>query len=82
MRRHDPAYVALKAQVDAGAIGRPLLVHCAHRNPSVHPFFDSPMIITDSAVHEVDITRWLLGEEIVSVDVRTPRATSRARGSA
>lgn len=79
MRRHDPAYVELKAQVDAGAIGRPLLVHCAHRNPSVHPFFDSPMIITDSAVHEADITRWLLGEEIVSVDVRTPRATSRAR---
>ncbi|MDA0181153.1 Gfo/Idh/MocA family oxidoreductase [Solirubrobacter phytolaccae] len=79
MRRHDPAYVELKAQLDAGTIGRPLLVHCAHRNPSVHAFFDSAMIITDSAVHEADIVRWLLGEEIVSVDVRTPRSTSRAR---
>ncbi len=79
MRRHDPAYLELKAQVDAGAIGRPLLVHCAHRNPFVHPFFDSAMVITDSAVHEADITRWLLGEAITAVDVRTPRPTSRAR---
>lgn len=37
------------------------------------------MIITDSAVHEADIVRWLLGEEIVSVEVRLPRASARAR---
>ena len=79
MRRFDPGYVELKARLDAGAIGRPLLVHCAHRNPSVHAFFDSAMIITDSAVHEADILRWLLGEEITSVDVRLPRASARAR---
>jgi len=79
MRRHDPGYRELKAQLDAGAIGRPLLVHCAHRNPFVHPFFDSAMVITDSAVHEADVTRWLLGEEITAVDVRSPRSTSRAR---
>lgn len=79
MRRHDPAYARLKTQLDAGTIGRPLLAHCAHRNPSVHALFDSAMIITDSVVHEADIVRWLLGEEIVSVDVRTPRSTSRAR---
>lgn len=79
MRRHDPAYVELKSKLDAGTIGRPLLVHCAHRNPFVHPFFDSAMIITDSVVHEADILRWLLGDEIVHVDVRIPRSTSRAR---
>ena len=79
MRRFDPGYVDLKARLDAGEIGRPLLVHCAHRNPFVHAFFDSAMIITDSAVHEADILRWLLGEEITSVDVRLPRASARAR---
>ena len=79
MRRYDPGYADMKARLDAGAIGAPLLVHCAHRNPSVHPFFDSAMIITDTAVHEVDITRWLLGEEIIRVTVLTPRSTSRAR---
>ena len=79
MRRFDPGYADLKAKLDAGAIGAPLLIHCAHRNPSVHEFFDSAMIITDSAVHEVDIVRWLLGEEIVRVTVHAPRPTSRAR---
>ena len=79
MRRWDPGYVNLKARLDDGEIGAPLLVHCAHRNPSVHDFFDSAMIITDSAVHEIDVTRWLLGEEITRATVLTPRATSRAR---
>ena len=41
MRRYDPGYADMKARLDAGAIGAPLLVHCAHRNPSVHSFFDS-----------------------------------------
>ncbi|MDA0163061.1 Gfo/Idh/MocA family oxidoreductase [Solirubrobacter ginsenosidimutans] len=79
MRRYDPGYADLKARLDAGAIGAPLLMHCAHRNPSVHPFFDSAMIITDSAVHEIDVTRWLLGEEIVRATVLTPTPTSKAR---
>ena len=79
MRRYDPGYADLKARLDAGAIGAPLLVHCAHRNPSVHAFFDSAMIITDTAVHEVDVTRWLLGEEIVRATVLTPTPTRRAR---
>ena len=79
MRRFDPGYVDLKARLDAGAVGPPVIVHCAHRNPSVHAFFDSAMIITDTVVHEVDITRWLLGQEIVRVNVMTPRPSSRAR---
>ncbi len=79
MRRFDPGYADLKAKLDAGAIGDPLLIHCAHRNPFVHEFFDSAMIITDSAVHEVDVARWLLGEEIVRATVHAPRPTSRAR---
>jgi myo-inositol 2-dehydrogenase/D-chiro-inositol 1-dehydrogenase len=74
MRRFDPAYLDLKARLHA-----PLVIHCAHRNPSVHDFFDSAMILTDSVVHEVDVTRWLLGEEIVRVQVLTPRPSSRAR---
>ena len=79
MRRYDPGYADLKARLDAGVVGAPLLVHCAHRNPGVHHFFDSRMVITDSAVHEVDVTRWLLGEEIVRVTVLTPTPTSKAR---
>ena len=79
MRRYDPGYVDLKARLDAGEIGAPLLVHCAHRNVSVHEFFDSAMIITDSAVHEIDVARWLLDDEIVRVTVLAPRPSRRAR---
>ncbi len=37
------------------------------------------MLITSSCVHEIDITRWLLGEEIVAATVRAPRSTGRRR---
>jgi myo-inositol 2-dehydrogenase/D-chiro-inositol 1-dehydrogenase len=79
MRRHDPGYVDLKARLDAGEIGAPLLMHCAHRNVGVHDFFDSAMILTDSAVHEFDVTRWLLDDEIARVTVLAPRPSRRAR---
>ncbi|MEV8504993.1 Gfo/Idh/MocA family oxidoreductase [Actinoplanes sp. NPDC051475] len=73
MRRYDSAYRALKAVVDAGEIGAPLMVHCVHRNPSVPGHYRKEMMITDTAVHEIDAMRWLLGEEIVSTQVLVPR---------
>jgi myo-inositol 2-dehydrogenase/D-chiro-inositol 1-dehydrogenase len=78
MRRFDPAYRDLKARLDGGEIGAPVLLHCAHRNPTVPAGFGSEMILTDSVVHDVDTARWLLGQEIVSVSVLTPRPTRNA----
>jgi myo-inositol 2-dehydrogenase / D-chiro-inositol 1-dehydrogenase len=78
MRRFDPAYADMKARLDRGLIGAPLVIHCAHRNPSVHAFFDSAMIITDTAVHEIDTARWLLDQEIVRASVFTGRPTREA----
>jgi myo-inositol 2-dehydrogenase / D-chiro-inositol 1-dehydrogenase len=78
MRRFDPAYVALKARIDRGEIGRPLLAHCAHRNATVPPRFDSELILRDSTVHDVDTVRWLLGQELVKVTVLTPRPSRHA----
>jgi myo-inositol 2-dehydrogenase / D-chiro-inositol 1-dehydrogenase len=40
--------------------------------------FTTDMIISDSAVHEMDIVRWLFGEEIVAASVLTPRRSGRA----
>jgi myo-inositol 2-dehydrogenase/D-chiro-inositol 1-dehydrogenase len=73
MRRYDAAYRALKEVVDSGAIGAPLMVHSAHRNPSVPPHYTGEMAITDTAVHDIDVVRWLLGEEIVAARVLVPR---------
>lgn len=70
MRRFDPDYRAVKQSVADGIIGLPLLAHMAHRN--VRPEsqeWQSWQAITQTAVHEFDLTRWLLGEEIVGVRV-------------
>ena len=69
MRRFDHEYVQLKALLDSGELGRALVLHCAHRNPAVPPSFDSSMIVRDSLVHEVDVTRFLFDEEIVSIQL-------------
>jgi myo-inositol 2-dehydrogenase/D-chiro-inositol 1-dehydrogenase len=83
MRRFDHEYAALKAMLDDGELGTPLVLHCAHRNPSVPPHFDSAMIVKDSLVHEVDVTRFLFGEEITSIQIIKPAANpSSPRGLA
>ena len=73
MRRYDAAYRALKSTVDEGTIGLPLMMHCTHRNSSVPAYYDSDSLITDTAVHEIDMVRWLFGEEIVATATLSPR---------
>ena len=73
MRRYDVAYRALKAALDSGAIGEPLMMHCAHRNASVPGFYKEDMAITDTAVHEIDMVRWMFGTEITAARVLVPR---------
>ncbi|NGO13765.1 Gfo/Idh/MocA family oxidoreductase [Streptomyces sp. HC44] len=77
MRRFDPGYRQMKEVLAAGSIGTPLIVHCAHRNPTVPDAYHSAMAAQDTAVHEIDVLRWLLDDEIVSAQVVSPRATSR-----
>jgi myo-inositol 2-dehydrogenase / D-chiro-inositol 1-dehydrogenase len=79
MRRFDPEYQQLKALIDGGELGQPLVMHCVHRNPAVPPSFDSAMVVKDSLVHEVDVTRFLLGEEIASVQIIKPAPNPAAR---
>jgi myo-inositol 2-dehydrogenase/D-chiro-inositol 1-dehydrogenase len=80
MRRFDPAYAAMKRELDRGHLGDPLLVHCAHRNASVPSTYTSEMLVTSSLTHEIDVVRWLTGEEIASATVLAPRSSSRANG--
>jgi myo-inositol 2-dehydrogenase / D-chiro-inositol 1-dehydrogenase len=78
MRRYDAAYRALKEVVSSGAIGTPLLMHSAHRNASVPGHYTSDMAINDTAVHDVDIARWLLDDEVAAISVLVPRRNRRA----
>lgn len=78
MRRFDPEYEQLKALIDGGTFGQVLLAHCVHRNPAVPPSFDSAMIVRDSLVHEVDVTRYLFDEEITDVQIIVPSSNPNA----
>jgi myo-inositol 2-dehydrogenase / D-chiro-inositol 1-dehydrogenase len=76
MRRFDAGYNEMKDLLDSGALGETLMVHCAHRNPTVPEVYTWDMAINDTAIHEVDTMRWLLGEEFVSARVDKPKKTS------
>jgi myo-inositol 2-dehydrogenase / D-chiro-inositol 1-dehydrogenase len=78
MRRFDREYEQLKALIDAETLGAPLMLHCMHRNPAGPDGFDSVAAVRDSQVHEVDVIRYLLGEEIASVHVLHGANTSLA----
>lgn len=69
MRRYDPAYQVVRRALTDGTLGEPLLIHCVHRNVSTPSSYTSDMSITDTAIHEIDVGRWLTGEEYVSVEV-------------
>jgi myo-inositol 2-dehydrogenase/D-chiro-inositol 1-dehydrogenase len=83
MRRYDPGYRVVKAAIDDGTVGEPLLLHCVHRNATVPDTFTSDMSLTDSVVHEIDVSRWLLGQEITGTTVlatrRSPLAAAHLR---
>jgi myo-inositol 2-dehydrogenase / D-chiro-inositol 1-dehydrogenase len=80
MRRYDAAYRALKAVVDSGEIGAPLIYYSGHRNPDVPSTYTREMAIVDTAVHDFDVTRWLLGEEFVAIRVLPAKQNSLGQG--
>src|SRR3954447_19676965 len=77
-RRFDPGYAALKARLDAGDAGAPVIAYSTHRNPVVPPAFGTEMIVKDTVVHDIDTIRWLLGQELVEATAVRPRVTGRA----
>jgi myo-inositol 2-dehydrogenase/D-chiro-inositol 1-dehydrogenase len=76
MRRYDAAYRALKQTVTDGVIGAPLIYYSGHRNPSVPSHYTKDMAIVDTAVHDFDVTRWLLDEEFTSIQVLAAKPNS------
>jgi myo-inositol 2-dehydrogenase/D-chiro-inositol 1-dehydrogenase len=69
MRRFDPAYVEMKQLAVGGQIGAPVVLHNTHRNAAAPDWFTGAMAVTNSFVHEIDISRWLLDEEMATAFV-------------
>lgn len=74
MRRFDPQHMAVKTTVSDGTLGRPLLFKGVHRNAAVAYGITGETMLINSAGHDFDSTRWLLGGEVNEVFVRGLRS--------
>ncbi len=69
-RRFDPNFQALKARLDSGAIGTLETLQITSNDPSPPPpsyVAVSGGLFKDMAIHDFDMDRWLLGEDVVEV---------------
>jgi inositol 2-dehydrogenase len=72
MRRFDKAYANAKKQVDAGVIGDPVVIRSIGRDPFrtsleyANPAVSGGLIL-DMGIHDFDLLRWLMGDEVQRV---------------
>jgi myo-inositol 2-dehydrogenase/D-chiro-inositol 1-dehydrogenase len=69
-RRFDPNYRALYEALVSGVIGKPELILITSRDPEPPPkeyLLSSGSIFRHMTIHEIDVFRWLTGEEPVEV---------------
>lgn len=72
MRRFDDGYMRAKKQIEEGTIGIPVMFKSTSRDPKrTNLEFakreNSGGLITDMAVHDFDLARWLIGSEVERV---------------
>ena len=74
MRRFDQSYAEMKAALDKGTLGRALMMHNFHRNVETPAAdFTGAMAITNSAPHEFDVVRYVLGAEYAAISAFQPK---------
>jgi scyllo-inositol 2-dehydrogenase (NAD+) len=72
MRRFDTGYAAAKRQIESGAIGDPVVIRSIGRDPFrtsleyANPAVSGGLIL-DMAIHDFDLLRWLMGDEVQRV---------------
>lgn len=74
MRRFDPQHIAVQQVIKAGGLGRPIAYKGVHRNAAIPYAVTGEVVITNSAGHDIDAARWLLGQEVEEVYVRGVRS--------
>jgi myo-inositol 2-dehydrogenase / D-chiro-inositol 1-dehydrogenase len=84
-RRFDPHFVALKQRLDAGEIGALELLTIISRDPLPPPLAyiaSSGGLFRDMMIHDLDMARFLLGEEPVAVSAVASCLVDPAIGAA
>ncbi len=72
MRRFDKGFAAAKGKIEAGDIGTPIVAQAISRDPNCpEPDWAAPAnsggMILDLAIHDFDMLRWLMGDEVQRV---------------
>ncbi|MFS8572216.1 MAG: inositol 2-dehydrogenase [Clostridia bacterium] len=70
MRRFDPGYAYAYEQIRSGRIGVPVLIRLTSRDASGPPLSyvrTSGGLFVDSSVHDFDLARWLMDDEVATV---------------
>jgi scyllo-inositol 2-dehydrogenase (NAD+) len=72
MRGYDPAYVAALKRVEAHEIGEPVLFKSVGRDKEAPPIAAyqsnvNGMILYNNTIHDFDLARWLMRDEITEV---------------
>lgn len=84
-RRYDADFNALKSAIDAGRIGDVEMVTITSRDPGPPPLdyiARSGGIFCDMTIHDFDVARWMLGEEIETVMAQASVLVDPAIGEA
>ncbi len=79
MRRYDPAYAAAMKRIEAGEIGTPVVFKSVGRDKDQPPIaaYESNvngMIFYTNTIHDFDLARWLMQDEVTGVHAYTTSA--------
>jgi myo-inositol 2-dehydrogenase / D-chiro-inositol 1-dehydrogenase len=84
-RRFDPHFAAVRAEIDKGTIGAVEMVTITSRDPGAPPLeyiARSGGIFRDMTIHDFDMARFMLGEEIAEVSAMAAVLVDPAIGKA
>src|SRR5215813_2557319 len=84
-RRFDPSFATLQKRLAAGEVGKPEIVTILSRDPSPPPvsyIARSGGLFRDMMIHDLDMARFLLGEEPVEVSAMAACLVDPAIGQA
>jgi inositol 2-dehydrogenase len=76
MRRYDPAYASAMSRIEAGEIGEPVIFKSIGRDKDAPPIsaFQSKvngMLFYTNTIHDFDLARWLMRDEVSEVHAHT-----------
>jgi predicted dehydrogenase len=71
MRRYDPGYAEAYKRIEGGEVGTPIIFRSIGRDRQPPPlsFYQSGSgtLFLDSSIHEFDLARWLMNDEVAEV---------------